>query len=104
MASQMSQAELNIAEQFRRIEQLIADADARNAERVKADREYKLPPWQLLSTGLATGAAIMGAACFATLLNRLRLHPGSQIISSQPPAMLALAPADGDDTQVPVQI
>lgn len=62
MASQMSQAELNIAEQFRRIEQLIADADARNAERVKADREYKLLPWQLLSTGLATGAAIMGAA------------------------------------------
>ena len=62
MASQMSPAELNIAEQFRRIEQRTADADARQAERAEADREFKLLPWQLLATGLAAGAAIMGAA------------------------------------------
>lgn len=62
MASQMSQAELNIAEQFRRIEQLVADADARNSERAKADRERVLLPWQLLATGITAGAAIMAAA------------------------------------------
>lgn len=62
MASQMSQAELNIAEQFRRIEQLVADADARNSERAKADRERVLLTWQLLATGITAGAAIMAAA------------------------------------------
>lgn len=62
MATRVSQAELNIAEQFRRIEQLVADADARNAERVKADREWKFLPWQLLAGGLTAGAAVMAAA------------------------------------------
>lgn len=62
MATQISHVELNIAEQFRRIEQLVADVDARNAERLKADREWKFLPWQLLACGLTTGAAAMAAA------------------------------------------
>jgi hypothetical protein len=62
MASRMSQAEINIAEQFRRIEQLVAGADARNAERLKADRDWKFLPWQLLASGLTAGAAAMAAA------------------------------------------
>jgi hypothetical protein len=51
----MGQAELNIAEQFRRIEQLTADAGARQARRAKADREFKRLPWQLLAAGITAG-------------------------------------------------
>lgn len=90
MATQISHVELNIAEQFRRIEQLVADVDARNAERLKADREWKFLPWQLLASGLTRRCrhGRRNRPCLSSLLNeqvgggRCRTDvPGTSVIT-----------------------
>lgn len=72
MATQLGDRERDLLEQFERIRQMSADADARYQEALKIERERKVIPLSLLIQALIAGGALVGAgAALATILLRL---------------------------------
>lgn len=61
MTDDVTEAELNIREKLAHIDQMLADHDRKR-------QEIRLAPWQLVLTGVASGAAVFAAAfAFAKL-------------------------------------
>lgn len=72
MATRSDDRDRELMEQFERIRQMSADADARYQEALKIERERKIIPVTLLIQGLIAGGALVGAgAALATILLRL---------------------------------
>jgi hypothetical protein len=54
-ATDVTEAELNIREKLAHIDQMLADHDRKR-------QEIRLAPWQLVLTGVTSGAAVFAAA------------------------------------------
>jgi len=69
MATAMDSTDLDREEQFARIRQMIAETDARQAERLKFESEARQAMPRLVLTAMTATAALMGAgAALASLI------------------------------------
>jgi hypothetical protein len=61
--------QIDLREKLAHIDQMLADIDRTFADRDRKRQEIRLAPWQLLATGMGTGAALFaaGAAFFKVL-------------------------------------